>query len=86
MAILAGDPLSTAYDGWADNLLAASSLLFAGAHHLGSHGEPFDPIVFSFRAAAGMYFAFLYCWRGYGIAVGAHAGYDVLVGVLVPIL
>jgi membrane protease YdiL (CAAX protease family) len=60
----------------------ASALLFAGAHHLGPHGEPFNGAFFSFRAAAGLYFAGLYRLRGFGIAVGAHAFYDVLVGLL----
>jgi hypothetical protein len=29
-----------------------------------------------------LYFAWLYQARGFGIAVGAHAGYDVLVGLI----
>ena len=37
----------------------------------------------AFRAAAGLYFTCLYVGRGFGVAVGAHAGYDVLVGVTV---
>jgi membrane protease YdiL (CAAX protease family) len=61
---------------------AASALLFAGAHHLGPHGEPFNGTFFAFRTAAGLYFAGLYRMRGFGIAVGAHAFYDVLVGLL----
>ncbi len=60
-----------------------SSVFFAAAHHLGSHGEAFHSIVFTFRTLAGMYFALLFHWRGFGIAVGAHTGYDVLVGVLI---
>jgi membrane protease YdiL (CAAX protease family) len=61
---------------------AASALLFAGAHHLGPHGEPFNGSFFAFRTAAGIFFAALYRTRGFGIAVGAHAFYDVLVGLL----
>jgi hypothetical protein len=30
-----------------------------------------------------LYFTLLFVARGFGIAVGAHAGYDVLVGVSV---
>ena len=60
----------------------ASALLFAGAHHLGPYGEPFNGAFFSFRTAAGLYFAGLYRLRGFGITVGAHALYDVLVGLL----
>lgn len=61
----------------------ASALLFAGAHHLGPHGDPFNVYVLAFRTFAGLCFAWLYYVRGFGIAVGAHAAYDVLVGVLV---
>jgi hypothetical protein len=60
-----------------------SAVLFAGAHHLGPLGEPFDGYVFLFRSLAGLYFACLYQFRGFGVAVGAHACYDVLVGVVV---
>ena len=59
-----------------------SALLFAGAHHLGPNGEPFNAYVLAFRTFAGLYFAWLYQVRGFGIAVGAHAGYDVLVGLV----
>jgi len=60
-----------------------SALAFAAAHHVGEFGEPMQPYVFLFRFLAGLYFAALYSFRGFGIAVGAHAGYDVLVGVTV---
>jgi membrane protease YdiL (CAAX protease family) len=65
-------------------MLAAvvSALLFSAAHNIGPYGEDFQPFVFAFRATAGMYFVVLYQLRGFGIAVGAHAGYDVLVGLL----
>lgn len=63
-----------------------SALLFAAAHHIGAAGEPFDGPVFVFRTVAGVFFALLLRWRGLGIAVGAHAGYDVLVGVVLPSL
>jgi hypothetical protein len=62
----------------------ASAGLFAAAHHIGPYGEAFDSYVFVFRALAGLYFALIYLLRGFGIAVGAHACYDVLVGVLIP--
>jgi len=65
-------------------ILAAlvSALLFSAAHNIGPYGEDFQPFVFAFRAAAGLYFVVLFQLRGFGIAVGAHAGYDVLVGLL----
>jgi hypothetical protein len=37
-----------------------------------------------FLTAAGLYFGMLYIMRGFGIAVGTHALYDVLVLVLLP--
>jgi membrane protease YdiL (CAAX protease family) len=63
---------------------AASALLFAAAHNVGPQGEHFEGSVFLFRTLAGLYFVGLYQLRGFGVAVGAHAGYDVLVGVVVP--
>jgi hypothetical protein len=71
--------------GWTPALIAGlgSALIFAGAHNLGPHGEPFHAHIFLFRTLAGLYFAWIYRLRGFGIAVGAHAGYDVLVGILV---
>jgi membrane protease YdiL (CAAX protease family) len=69
--------------GLVAKLLAAagSALAFAAAHHIGPYGEPMDAFVFVFRTLAGLYFAALFQFRGFGIAVGAHAGYDVIVGV-----
>jgi membrane protease YdiL (CAAX protease family) len=61
--------------------LLGSALLFAAAHHVGPHGERMDSYVFFFRTFAGVYFALVYQLRGFGVAVGTHAGYDVLVGV-----
>lgn len=65
---------------------AASALLFAGAHNLGPAGDEFRGDVFLFRAGAGVFFASLHYWRGFGIVVGAHAGYDVLAGLIAPSL
>ncbi len=61
----------------------AASLAFAAAHHVGPYGEPMRADYFVFRTLAGLYFTALFVARGFGIAVGAHAGYDVLVGVVV---
>jgi membrane protease YdiL (CAAX protease family) len=60
---------------------AVAALLFAAAHHIGPHGEPVDSYNFLFRALAGLYFAALYQYRGFGIAVGAHTCYDIVVGI-----
>jgi len=37
--------------------------------------------LFLFRLFAGIYFAVLYWYRGLGVAIIAHAGYDIVVGV-----
>jgi membrane protease YdiL (CAAX protease family) len=66
--------------------LAASavltSLIFAGAHHIGTLGEPFAWYAFLFRTTAGLFFAALFLYRGFGIAAGTHAAYDMLVGLI----
>jgi CAAX amino terminal protease family. len=68
----------------------AQALVFAASHHLPGGPEavysladakPLLP-VFAFRVAAGIYFAFLYIERGFGVAAGAHAGYDLMVVLL----
>jgi hypothetical protein len=61
--------------------VAGSSLAFAAAHHIGPNGEAMVPAVFLFRTLAGVYFALVFQFRGCGVAVGAHAVYDVFVGV-----
>jgi membrane protease YdiL (CAAX protease family) len=59
----------------------ASATAFSAAHHIGPYGQPYTNYVFLFRLAAGLYFAALYQLRGFGITVGAHACYNVMVGV-----
>jgi len=59
-----------------------SSFVFAMAHYIGPTSDIFDSMTFLFRWCAGGFFAVLYVWRGFGIAVGAHAAYDILAGVL----
>lgn len=60
--------------------VVVSALLFAMAHHTGTPGEPFTWYVFVFRWMAGVFFAWVFVLRGFGIAVGTHTVYDVLVG------
>lgn len=62
--------------------LVASSLLFSAAHYVGPLGEHFELYSFTFRTLAGMFFAILFIVRGFGIAAGTHAVYDVLVGLV----
>lgn len=58
----------------------ASSLLFSAAHYVGRYGDPWALDSFVFRFIAGAFFAVLFYYRGFGIAAGSHALYDVLVG------
>jgi hypothetical protein len=62
--------------------VVGTSLMFALAHYVGPAGDSLVPYTFCFRAAAGAYFAVLFVTRGFGVTVGAHAGYDLIVGVL----
>jgi len=75
-----------------------SSLVFAAAHYLpptapltpGSLCEALGSIAansgqwygFSFRMLAGVLFSLLLLLRGFGVAVGCHALYDLLAGIL----
>ena len=56
-----------------------SSLLFSLAHYdlFSSVGDPFNPYSFVFRTLAGIFFATLFLKRGFGIAAGTHAMYDI---------
>ena len=68
---------------WAAAMAAVcTSFLFAMAHHVGPSAEALNLFAFSFRAAAGLFFASVFLLRGFGITVGCHAAYDLLVGVL----
>jgi hypothetical protein len=60
---------------------AASAVLFSTAHHVGPYGQTYSNYLFVFRLAAGLYFALLFQLRGFGIAVGAHACYNVMVSI-----
>jgi hypothetical protein len=60
--------------------MIGSSLAFSLAHHLGGPGEAFTWFAFVFRWSAGIFFAWVYLVRGFGIAVGTHVSYDLIVG------
>jgi hypothetical protein len=60
---------------------AGSAVVFSAAHHVGPYGQPYSNFLFIFRLVAGLYFALLYQVRGFGVAVGAHACYNVMVSV-----
>lgn len=61
-----------------------SAALFSAHHHIVfvdgelGHVAAFSWTVFVFRAIAGVYFAALFAMRGFGIAAGTHAFYDII--------
>lgn len=57
-----------------------TSLIFSAAHYLGPYGDVWTAFSFCFRFAAGAFFAVLFVYRGFGIAAGTHALYDIYVG------
>ena len=69
--------------GWLRTAAAvtATSLLFSGAHYVGPGGDEWELYSFLFRFSAGVVFAALFVYRGFGITAASHALYDVLVGV-----
>jgi hypothetical protein len=60
--------------------LLTTSLIFSAAHYVGPYGESLELYTFLFRFVAGGFFAILFVYRGFGIAAGTHALYDILVG------
>src|SRR5262249_17008443 len=60
--------------------VTGSALLFALAHYAGAPGEAFTWFAFILRWMAGVFFAWVFVLRGFGIAVGSHIIYDILVG------
>jgi len=59
--------------------IALSSLAFAGAHHIGPHGEPWSMHAFAFRTFAGVALGFVFWFRSLAHAVYAHVMYDLIV-------
>ena len=59
--------------------LAVSSVLFAAAHHLGAHGEPYTAHALAFRILAGTAFGAIFWYRSLAHAVYAHVLYDLVV-------
>ena len=61
--------------------IVITSFFFSMAHYVGPHGERFIAYTFAFRFVAGAFFAVLFVFRGFGIAAGTHALYDIFVGM-----
>lgn len=59
-----------------------TSGLFSLAHYVGPLGDEFQLYSFTFRLLAGVFFAVVFLLRGFGIAAGTHACYDMLVGLV----
>ncbi|MGB8854758.1 MAG: CPBP family intramembrane glutamic endopeptidase [Pirellulales bacterium] len=74
---LGSGPITAAV--WA---ILITSTLFSLAHYVGPLGDTFELYSFSFRLAAGVFFSVVFLLRGFGIAAGTHAFYDLLVGLL----
>ena len=74
---LGSGPIAAA--AWA---ILITSTLFSLAHYVGPLGDTFELYSFSFRLAAGVFFSVVFLLRGFGIAAGTHAFYDLLVGLL----
>ncbi len=55
-----------------------SSVIFSLAHFIGMVGDMFGWYPFFFRLIGGLYFCLIYYFRGFAVAVYAHAIYDIL--------
>jgi len=61
--------------------IVVTSVAFSLAHYVGPQGDAWQWFTFLFRFLAGGFFALVFVHRGFGIAAGAHALYDVFVGM-----
>jgi membrane protease YdiL (CAAX protease family) len=65
--------------------IIATSLLFSAVHYqvftFNANADIFSWSTFIFRFLAGVVFSVLFVVRGFGVAVGTHAMYDVLLVV-----
>lgn len=91
MLLIIFDKVFRIHGTWKYILAAVGqALLFAASHHMPGGPEAIHTWneahaalpVFGFRLSAGLYFAYIYIERGFGIAAGSHAGYDLLVVLL----
>jgi hypothetical protein len=59
-------------------VLVLSSVAFALQHQVPIGSEPFVPVRFAFRMLAGGFLASVFVLRGFAVAVGCHAFYDII--------
>lgn len=78
-ALLGAAGLSPRKRAW--GAIAITSLIFSAAHYIGPYGDVLQLYTFTFRFLAGTLFALLFVYRGFGIAAGTHALYDIFVGL-----
>lgn len=68
--------------------VAISAILFSLHHHFVflnggfARAEPLTMAPFIFRTVAGVYFAFVFAVRGFGIVAGTHIFYNIIVAIL----
>jgi hypothetical protein len=60
-------------------IIVVSAIAFSCYHYLGQEAFAYRWNVFFFRTAAGIYFAGIFIFRGFGVTVGCHAVYDLMV-------
>lgn len=69
--------------GWGTSLaVVVGAAIFSLAHHIGPFGEVLLAGPFLFRWAAGIIFGLIYLKRGFSVAAGSHAFYDIMVWAL----
>jgi len=65
-----------------------SAALFSAHHHIHfvdgqlNQRDPFNWMEFAFRTIAGIYFAVLFAFRGFGVTAGTHAFYDIIATII----
>jgi hypothetical protein len=59
-------------------VIVLSSLAFALQHQVPIGGETYVPVRFAFRMVAGGFLASVFVLRGFAVAVGCHAFYDII--------
>ena len=64
--------------------IVTTALVFSAAHYriFTDSGEAFQWFSFTFRFIAGIFFAVLFKYRGFGITAGAHTLYDILAATI----
>jgi len=58
-----------------------AALVFAAVHHFGPGADPFRWTLFATRTVFGLAFGAVFIARGFAVAAGTHAFYNILVGM-----